>query len=123
MYLKLINMMQIDLIGILGKILIPFMVVFGVSGVVLQQTQTYLTAPQFFYFIEIWFFSFGAGLIIIMNMVSYVLGRSKRQSWIYWPAQIFLTFIIFLSMFWIILVVSGVVRWHAIKLLSGLVGS
>lgn len=116
-------MMQIDLIGILGKILIPFMVVFGVSGVVLQQTQTYLTAPQFFYFIEIWFFSFGAGLIIIMNMVSYVLGRSKRQSWIYWPAQIFLTFIIFLSMFWIILVVSGVVRWHAIKLLSGLVGS
>ena len=122
MFFKIIKDMQIGLTGILGQFLLPFMAIFGISAMVLQNFQNALTAPQFFILVDIWFFAFGAGLIIIMNMISFILGRHQRQRWFYWPAQILLTFIIFISMFCIILVVSGVVRWHAIKLLSGLVG-
>ncbi len=112
--------MHLDLTALLRRVLLPFLLVAVISAISLQLLQNTLPPSLIFALIDGWVFSFGAGLIIIMNMIGYVLRSHYRTHIYYWPAQTLLTAIIFMSMLCIILVVSGVVRWHAIKLLSGL---
>lgn len=115
--------MQLDLTALLRHVLLPFLLIAILSAISLQLFQNSLPPSLIFALIDGWVFSFGAGLIIIMNMIGYILRTHYRKHIYYWPAQTLLTAIIFVSMLCIILVVSGVVRWHAIKLLSGLISS
>ena len=112
--------MQITLAQLLKRVMFPFLIIALVAALVLQYLEAYLPASMLFTLIDIWVFSFGAGLIIIMNMLAFILRRNYRRNLYYWPAQLLLTSIIFIGMFFIILVVSGIVRWQAIKLFSGL---
>ena len=113
--------MQIDLQGLLMRVLLPFLAISTIMALTLQMVQKFISPASLFALIDLWVFAFGAGLIVIMNMLAYILRKAYRQHIYYWPAQFLLTAIIFVSMLLIILVVSGVVRWHVIKLLSGLV--
>lgn len=115
-----VQYMQITLAQLLKRVLFPFLIIALVAAIVLQYLEAYLPASMLFTLIDIWVFSFGSGLIIIMNMLAFILRRHYRRNLYYWPAQLLLTSIIFIGMFFIILVVSGIVRWQAIKLFSGL---
>ena len=116
-----VNTGKISLSGLLGKLLLPFMAISGLFAIALSQLRHLLSPSQFFTAIDLWFFLFGIGLIIIMNMIGHILRLHHRRQLFYWPAQMLLTLVIFISMIFIILVVSGLVRWQAIKSLSGLV--
>ena len=82
------------------------MAISGLLAIALSQLRHLLSPAQFFTAIDLWFFLFGIGLIIIMNMIGHILRLHHRRQLFYWPAQMLLTLVIFISMIFIILVVS-----------------